>query len=147
VETEAAIYLGLFWNAFIAATLLPALSELTLAGLLDAGIGLPLWLFIAATSGNVAGSTLNWWLGRSLAHFEGKRWFPFSRHQIAKAGQQFQRFGQWSLLFAWMPIVGDPLTLVAGTLRTPFPVFLVLVTIGKAARYAVIIVSFSCFSS
>jgi len=143
METDFLIYLSLFWNAFIAATLLPAFSEVALAGLLKTGAGAPVWLFVAATTGNVAGSTVNWWLGRSLCTFQHKRWFPFKARQLEKAGKHFQRFGNWALLFSWLPVIGDPLTLVAGTLRTPLPLFLLLVTIGKAVRYGLIIFAVS----
>lgn len=137
--TDLAVYLTLFLNAFVAATLLPAYSEITLAGMLAAGAGQPLWLFLAATAGNVGGSVVNWWLGRGIARFQDRKWFPFTRAQYDRACAFFTRHGKWSLLLAWMPVIGDPITLVAGTLRVKFLPFLLLVTIGKAARYAIII--------
>lgn len=139
---ELGIYLGLFWNAFIAATLLPAFSEIALAALLETEVGLPWILFLAATSGNVAGSVVNWWLGSRIVSFQDRRWFPFSETQIQKATKHFERYGKWSLLFAWLPVVGDPLTLVAGVLHTRLTTFLLLVTIGKAARYGLILYIF-----
>lgn len=139
---DLAIYLGLFGNAFLAATLLPAFSELALVALLETGTGIPLLLFLAATVGNVGGSVVNWWLGRSLCHFEDKPWFPFKKRHIDRASSHFSRYGKWSLLFAWLPVVGDPLTLVAGTLRTPFPIFILLVSIGKSFRYGLILFAF-----
>jgi len=143
VETDLAIYFTLFWNAFIAATLLPALSEVTLASLVAASVGKPIFLFAAATTGNVAGSALNWWLGFRLADFRHRKWFPFSEEHISRASRHFNHYGTWSLLFAWLPIVGDPLTLVAGMFKTRFSLFLVLVTVGKAVRYGVIILIIS----
>ncbi len=143
MEIDLAIYFGLFWNAFIAATLLPAFSEIALASLIAAGTGLPLALFVAATSGNVAGSVLNWWLGSRLADFKDKKWFPFSEKTIIRASKFFNRYGKWSLLFAWLPVVGDPLTLVAGVFKIRLLPFLILVTAGKAARYGVIVVTFN----
>ena len=143
MEFDLAIYFGLFWNAFIAATLLPAFSEIALASLIAKGTGLPLVLFFAATAGNVAGSALNWWLGSRLVDFKDKRWFPFSEKTIARASTHFSHYGRWSLLFAWLPIVGDPLTLVAGVLNTPFTSFIFLVSVGKAARYGAIIFLYS----
>jgi len=146
VDIDLAIYFGLFWNAFIAATLLPALSEITLASLIAAGAGAPIALFIAATFGNVAGSALNWWLGNRLATFKDKKWFPFSDMAIAQASELFNRYGKWSLLFAWLPVIGDPLTLVAGVLKIRFLPFLFLVTLGKAARYGIIVMTFNSAS-
>ena len=67
-----------------------------------------------------------------------KGWFPFKDQQIEKSTSWFNRFGKWSLLFAWVPIIGDPLTLAAGLLRVKFIEFLILVTIGKVSRYLVI---------
>lgn len=132
------IYFALFFNAFIAATLLPAFSELGFAGALKANAGPPLFLFIAVTAGNVLGSVVNWILGKEILRFQKYRWFPFTPVQIDKATKQFDKYGKWSLLFAWLPVVGDPLTLVAGIMRVRFAFFLILVLIGKALRYAII---------
>ena len=99
----------------------------------------PLWLFVAATAGNTLGSCVNWYLGLRLLDFQHKRWFPVSAQAIAVAQQQFGRFGKLSLLFAWLPVVGDPLTLVAGVMKIPFIPFLLLVLLGKAVRYALLI--------
>lgn len=131
-------YFSLFITGFIAATLLPASSEVLLLGLAQQGF-LPLGLWLAATCGNTLGSCVNWYLGKELLRFKHKRWFPVSPLQLAKAEQHFKRYGSWSLLLAWLPIVGDPLTLVAGTLRVRFAWFLLLVTLGKGARYAVLL--------
>lgn len=125
-------------SAFVSATLLPLASEAVLAVELSRGHGSTVGLVSAATIGNVAGSTLNWWMGRAVHRFTGRRWFPFSADAIARATERFQRYGTWSLLLSWLPVIGDPLTLVAGILRVPFGIFLVLVTLGKAARYIVI---------
>lgn len=139
MEIDLAIYFGLFWNAFIAATLLPALSEITLASLITSESGKPLVLFFAATLGNVLGSVLNWWLGSRLVEFKDRKWFPFSENHISRASHQFNRFGKWSLLLAWLPIIGDPLTLIAGVFKVRFLPFLLLVTTGKALRYGAIV--------
>ncbi|WP_417450743.1 YqaA family protein [Kordiimonas sp.] len=136
---DLGLYGGLFLNAFIAATLLPALSEITLASLAATGTGQPLLLFTAATTGNVLGSVLNWWLGRRLLSYRDRRWFPFSDKQLEGGHQIFERFGYAGLLFAWLPIVGDPLTLVAGVLNARLVPFLLLVTLGKAARYGLVL--------
>ncbi|WP_439528875.1 YqaA family protein [Pannonibacter sp.] len=135
---ELAGLAGMFLAAFLAATLLPAQSEGVLAALVVAG-GWPLWLLVfVATTGNVLGSVVNWLLGRGLASFRHKRWFPVSDKSLARAEGWYRRYGRWSLLFAWLPVVGDPLTVVAGTLREPLGIFLVLVTIGKAGRYVLV---------
>jgi len=87
---------------------------------------------------NVLGSCVNWLLGRLLAHFEDRPWFPVRREKIARAEAWYHRYGRWSLLPSWAPIVGDPLTIVAGVLREPFAVFLALVSLAKVARYVAV---------
>lgn len=129
---------GLFLAAFAAATLLPAQSEALLAGLLLSGRYEAALLILSAASGNVLGSVVNWLLGRSLERFSGRRWFPVKPAALEKAKGWYRRWGRWSLLLSWLPVVGDPLTLVAGVLREPFPVFLALVTIAKLSRYLVL---------
>ena len=132
------IYLSLLVISFLAATILPFSSELTLAGLVTTSNYDNLLLLIVASLGNVLGSVVNWILGFYSRNLSTKRWFPFKDKQIEKSSKWFNRFGRWSLLFAWVPIIGDPLTLVAGLLRVKFVEFLILVTIGKVSRYLVI---------
>lgn len=132
------LYAGLFLAAFLAATLLPAQSESVLAGLVLAGHPWP-WLLLAASAGNVLGSLLNWYLGRGIAHYQDRRWFPVRPAALERARRWYGRYGYWSLLLSWLPIVGDPLTLVAGVMREPLRVFLPLVTVAKLGRYALLI--------
>lgn len=133
--TAFASYLALFLAAFLAATIVPAQSEAVLVGLILAGDRSLILLLLVATTGNVLGSVVNWLLGRFIERFRDRPWFPVSRQRLAQAEAWYRRFGIWSLLLSWVPIIGDPLTVVAGILRTPFLTFLVLVTIAKAGRY------------
>ena len=131
-------YLGLFFSALIAATILPMQSESVLVGLL-LGSSYPVaTLILVATVGNVLGAVINWYLGRYLRHFEQRRWFPSSGPQLARAQSWYRRYGRWTLLGSWLPIVGDPLTIIAGVMREPLLPFLLLVTFAKAARYLVL---------
>ncbi|MBV4483397.1 YqaA family protein [Pseudomonas khavaziana] len=131
-------YLGLFAAAFGAATLLPLQSEAVLVGLLLSG-HYHLWLLLGiATLGNVLGSVVNWLLGRSVERFKARRWFPINTKQLEKARGHYARWGHWTLLLSWMPIIGDPLTLVAGVMREPLWRFLLLVTLAKGMRYGVL---------
>jgi membrane protein YqaA with SNARE-associated domain len=131
-------YLSLFSAAFIAATLLPAQSELALAGLLVTGEQ-PAWALIAtATAGNVLGSCANWLLGRYCLRFQDKRWFPVKGASLDKAATWYRKYGRWSLLLSWAPVIGDPLTVVAGVLREPFASFCCLVLAAKLGRYLVV---------
>ena len=132
------IYLSLFFISFLAATILPFSSELTLAGLISTSNYNNLLLLIVASFGNVLGSVFNWSLGFYSRNLTTKKWFPFKETQIEKSSKWFSKFGKWSLLFAWVPIVGDPLTFVAGLLRVRFLDFIILVAIGKVSRYLII---------
>lgn len=88
-----------------------------------------------ASAGNVLGSTVNWALGRAAARFRERRWFPVSAAAMARAEGWYRRWGRWSLLLSWAPVIGDPLTLAAGALREPLGPFLLLVTLAKTGRY------------
>ncbi len=132
-------YLGLFLNAFLAATLIPLSSEAVLAALSRADGFDTALLFAVATLGNTLGAMVNWWLGRYCLHWRERKWFPFDAGQLDRAGGRFRRYGLWLLLLAWVPIVGDPLTFAAGVLRVRLLPFVILVGIGKAARYAAVL--------
>lgn len=135
--TDPALW-GLFGLSMAAATLLPGGSEAALAALLVEG-SRPVWLLVlVATVGNVLGAVINWALGRGLRHFVGRRWFPVTAAQLARGEALFTRYGAWTLLFSWAPVIGDPLTVAAGVLGLRLRIFLPLVTLGKAARYAVL---------
>jgi membrane protein YqaA with SNARE-associated domain len=135
---ELSGYLGLFLAAFGAATLLPMQSEAVLVGLLLSDRYIAWALLVVATTGNVLGSAMNWLLGRYIEHYRHKRWFPVSEDKLEKAQQAYHRFGRWSLLLSWVPIIGDPLTVMAGVMREPFLSFLLIVTLAKASRYLVL---------
>lgn len=127
-------YVLLFGSAFLAATILPFYSEVLLFALLRGG-GDPAMLVAVATLGNTLGAVVNWFLGRYLLHFQDRKWFYFSKHEIDKAQRWFQRYGVWTLLMAWLPVGGDALTVIAGIMRVRLGVFLVLVGVGKGLRY------------
>jgi membrane protein YqaA with SNARE-associated domain len=131
-------YCSLFFTALIAATLFPASSETLLIVLFHQQYSAPL-LWLAATSGNTLGSCINWYLGKECLRWQDKKWFPVSPAQLARAQTQFQRYGLVSLLFSWLPVVGDPLTFIAGIMRVRFWQFLLLVALGKALRYGFVI--------
>ncbi|MBU0900433.1 MAG: DedA family protein [Gammaproteobacteria bacterium] len=131
-------YLGLFISALGAATLLPLQSESVLVALLLSDAYLPWMLVAVASVGNVLGALLNWLLGRYLEHFRHKPWFPVSEARLQQAQRGYARYGRWSLLLSWVPVIGDPLTLVAGVMRERLWVFLLIVSLAKTARYTVL---------
>lgn len=133
-----AIQGALFVSAFLSATLLPGSSEALLVALILQGGFDPVALTIVAAAGNTLGSLFNWACGRWLMDRSDARWFPVSERHLARAKRWFARFGLPSLLFSWLPVVGDALTLVAGVLGVRVLPFLLLVGAGKLARYAVV---------
>jgi membrane protein YqaA with SNARE-associated domain len=141
VVTGLTAYGGLFLSALIAATILPAQSEIVLAALLRSGEWSICGLIVSASIGNVLGSLINYGLGRGAETFSDRRWFPVSATALARAQRWYARYGRWSLLLSWMPIVGDPLTVAAGLLREPIWRFLLLVTIAKVGRYVVLAIA------
>ena len=131
-------YLTLFASAFLAATIIPAQSEAVLTAMLVAG-GQPwLMLLIVASAGNVLGSCTNWLLGRWVSHLRGRKWFPVKQASLDEAERWYRKYGRWSLLLSWVPVIGDPLTVAAGVMREPFLVFLAIVTVAKVGRYLII---------
>jgi membrane protein YqaA with SNARE-associated domain len=138
ILTDTAALAGLFASAFLAGSILPAQSEIVLAALLVAGGQSAALLVAVATLGNVGGAVLNYGLGRSADRFRHRRWFPLSAAGWDRSAALFNRWGLWSLLLSWAPVVGDGFTLLAGAARTPFPLFLVLVTLAKGGRYIVL---------
>lgn len=134
---EHALYFSLFLSALVAATIFPMQSEALLVGLLLADY--PAWILVTVASvGNILGSLLNWLLGRWIEHFRGRAWFPIDDQSLARAEAWYHRYGKWSLLLSWAPIIGDPLTVIAGIFREPLRVFLPLVAVAKVGRYLIL---------
>lgn len=136
--SDFAVYGSLFLVSLAAATILPLQSEATLTGLLLTN-AYPVWLLLViASTGNTAGSFINWMLGRSIETYRHKRWFPFKMAALDKAQAFYLRYGKWTLLLSWVPIIGDPLTVIAGVMRVPPITFLSIVAIAKTTRYLVV---------
>ena len=132
-------YFQLFIISFLAATILPLSSELVLSTMLLTGSFDKYLLLVVASFGNVLGSSVNWYLGKKILIFKDKKWFPANKTQIEKNKIYFKKYGIWSLLLAWVPVIGDPLTIIAGVLRVRFFTFFTLVSISKASRYVFLI--------
>ena len=124
----------LFVSAFAAPTILPMSSEVVLGALAVSGAA-DVWLLLAvATAGNTLGAVVNWGIGRYASTWRTRlHWLEEAKFE--RACRWFNRWGIWCLLLSWLPVVGDPLTVVAGVLRTAFVPFVLLVLVGKAARY------------
>ncbi|NNG74838.1 DedA family protein [Acinetobacter sp. ANC 4277] len=138
-------YTLLFISAFGAATLLPLQSEAVLLALLAEGSHSVIGLLFFASLGNILGSCVNWWLGLQIERYKDKKWFPVSEQKMLKAQGIYQKYGYWSLLLSWVPIIGDPITLIAGLLKEKFWQFLLMVSLAKVGRYLFIYGAFSMF--
>ena len=132
-------YFQLLIISFLAATILPLSSELVLSTMLLTDSFDKYLLLVVASFGNIFGSSVNWYLGKKILIFKDKKWFPVNEKQIAKSEMYFKKYGIWSLLLAWVPIIGDPLTVIAGILKINFFTFLLLVSISKTSRYIFLI--------
>ncbi len=130
-------YMGLFLASFLAATILPLSSEVVLGFLLLNGLS-PTLLVSVATFGNVLGSFVNYAIGFWGSVFLVKKVLKISEDESVKAQQTFKKYGVFSLFFAWVPVIGDPLTVVAGALKINILIFFTLVTSGKLIRYVII---------
>ncbi|MDA5563918.1 DedA family protein [Cobetia marina] len=125
--------------ALASATLLPGGSEAALAGLWCEGVA-PWALWLAATLGNTLGSLINVALGRGARRLRTRRWFPVSRRALARGTLWYRRIGAWSLLLSWAPVIGDPLTVLAGVFRLPWWKSVLLILVAKGGRYALLLV-------
>ncbi len=129
---------GLFAAAFLSATLLPGSSEVALAAALASGRSGLTEALIVATIGNTLGSCVNWGLGYFVTRWRGSRYFPVKDQDYDRYCALYQKYGLWSLLASWVPIIGDPLTVMAGVFRTPLRLFVPIVAFAKLMRYLAI---------
>ncbi len=128
-------YTSLFISSFLSSTILPGHSEITLTTLFLLEKYSQFLLIFFASLGNILGSIVNWFLGLYITKFINKRWFPFSKKQLDKGSSWYLKYGKWSLFLCWVPIIGDPLTIVAGMFRFPLIIFIIIVSISKVLRY------------
>ena len=132
-------YANLIIVSFLAATILPFSSEIFLSVmLLSKKYELVLLLFFASF-GNICGSIINWYLGKKILIFKNKKWFPVNSNQLNKSQKIFNKYGSWSILFTWIPVIGDPITVLSGVLNVSFLKFVILVTASKVSRYIFLI--------
>ena len=127
-------YFAMFLLGFLASTLLPVASEWLLVTLLLKGLN-PSLLLICATGGNFLGACTTYFVGLYGSDYAIKKIMKIDDQKRAKAEAIYNKYGAVSLLFSWIPIIGDPLCLVGGVLRVHFAKYAVLVFIGKFLRY------------
>ena len=130
-------YPALFLLSFCASTLIPLGSEWLLVALLVKDFA-PLPVVMVASAGNVLGACTSYLIGIYGSAFLTTAVLRIDAADRARAGQLFNRYGSWCLLLSWLPVIGDPICLLAGVMRIGFGRFVLLVTIGKVARYALV---------
>lgn len=137
------VYIITFFVSLAAATILPFSSEATLLYYIHHGHNL--WaLFVVAGLGNILGSVINYAIGlKGITYLLAYK--KISKEQLNKSQNIFKRYGAYALLLSWVPIIGDPLTLVAGALKYDFKRFLLFVSIAKLGRYAILIFGYLIF--
>lgn len=127
------IYLTLFFSAFISATLIPFGSEALLIYDIKEGYNV-YFLILFATLGNTLASILNYFLGLKGESFLVKNNF-LKEKLLLKSKNYFYKYGWFCILFSWLPIIGDPITFIAGVLKFNLKLFILLVLIAKFLRY------------
>lgn len=138
-------YFSLFLTSFASATLLPGGSEALFLYLLSEHLN-PLLLLTVATLGNTLGAFVNYMLGKYATNFALRKNYMKAKH-LQKASSIFEKYGAWSLLFSWLPIIGDPLTFVAGIVRYTWWKFVIIVGFAKLARYIFVYLGFLAIAS
>lgn len=134
------VFFTLFLTSFASATLLPGGSEALFLYLLSEHNN-PLLLLLFATLGNTLGACVNYILGKYATDFALRKHYMSEKH-LQKASFLFEKYGAWSLLFSWLPIIGDPLTFVAGIVRYVWWKFVLIVGFAKFARYSFVYLGF-----
>ncbi|MEJ2471359.1 MAG: DedA family protein [Desulfuromonadales bacterium] len=130
-------YPALFLLSFLAATLLPLGSEWLLAVMIAHGFA-PVGVVWIATCGNTLGALTTYAIGLWGGPLLIGRLLRITPSDQLRAEKYFNRYGSWVLFFSWVPVLGDPLCLVGGLLRTGLVRFLLLVACGKLLRYLVV---------
>lgn len=131
-------YLGLFIVSFLSATLVPLTSEVAVVGMLALGFNVYL-VMITAVAGSFLGSLSNYLVGRQGTRFVLARYVRFEPRRLIQAERFFGRWGPIALFFSWVPLIGDPLTLVAGAVNVNLRTFTFWVLTGKIVRVLVVV--------
>ena len=132
------VYASLFISSFLSSTILPGHSEIILTAFIFLKKYPIIDLIFFASIGNILGSILNWCIGYFLTNLKDRKWFPINKSQLTRASSWFLKYGKWTLFLSWVPIIGDPLTIVAGIFRVPIHIFILIVSLAKTMRYVFI---------
>ncbi len=132
------VYASLFISSFLSSTILPGHSEIILTAFIFLKKYPIIDLIFFASIGNILGSILNWCIGYFLTNLKDRKWFPINKLQSTRASSWFLKYGKWTLFLSWVPIIGDPLTIIAGIFRVPIHTFILIVSLAKTMRYVFI---------
>ena len=132
------VYASLFISSFLSSTILPGHSELILTTFIFLKKYPIVDLIFFASIGNILGSILNWFIGYYFTSLKDRKWFPINKSQLTRASSWFLKYGKWTLCLSWVPLIGDPLTIIAGIFRVPIHTFILIVTLAKTMRYVFI---------
>ena len=132
------VYASLFISSFLSSTILPGHSEIILTAFIFLKKYPIIDLIFFASIGNILGSILNWCIGYFLTNLKDRKWFPINKSQLTRASSWFLKYGKWTLFLSWVPIIGDPLTIIAGIFRVPINIFICIISLAKTMRYVFI---------
>jgi len=130
-------YPSLFLLSFLASTLIPLGSEWLLVTLIVQGFA-PLPVVLVASAGNLMGACTSYGIGVCGSAFLTTRILRMGDRERVRAERFFAKYGIWSLLLSWLPVIGDPLCVAAGLMKVGFGRFALLVATGKVVRYAAV---------
>lgn len=129
---------GMFVAAFLAGSVLPFSSELVMFGLMEAGSD-PISLLIWGTLGNTLGGMVNYFIGTCGREEWITRYAKVAPEKLERGKRQVRRYGAWAGLLAWVPVVGEVLTVAMGYMRTNLLLSLATIATGKYLRYQVVV--------
>ena len=132
------VYASLFISSFLSSTILPGHSEIILTAFIFLKKYPIIDLIFFASIGNILGSILNWCIGYFITNLKDRKWFPINKSQLTRASSWFLKYGKWTLCLSWVPLIGDPLTIIAGIFRVPIYTFIFIVSLVKTMRYVFI---------
>ena len=131
-------YAGMFISAFLAGTILPFSSEAVLLACVGLGLD-PVWSTISTTAGNALGGITCYWIGH-LGKIEWiEKYLSVDKKQMDRAERFIRGRGSWMALFSFLPVIGDAILIVLGWMRANVWIVALSMTIGKLARYAILV--------
>ena len=125
---------GLFLACLLSATIIPFSSEAIVAAAMY--IGYPVWVIvIVASVGNTVGGMISFYMGWLCKWDWLEKYLRVKKEKLMKVHDRVARYGVWAALLTWLPVVGDLIAIAMGLMRVNPWWTLVLMFIGKMARY------------